>query len=200
MNELSTIKKELFPFDGDWEQAFSHPEKKGIWFIYGKSGSGKSRLSLMLAKYLSQWEKVVFNSLEERFSQSLINALKQINMVDANNRVLFVSESIDEFSKRLAKKHSAGIAIIDSLQHSLMNYKQYLKFKQLHENKLIIFISHADGKNPAGRSATSIMYDADMKIWVEGYKAFAKGRFIGDKAEYVIWPEGAEKYWSKYAN
>lgn len=41
---------------------------------------------------------------------------------------------------------------------------------------LIIFISHADGKNPAGRSAKSVMYDASLKIYIEGYRAFSKGK------------------------
>ena len=33
------------------------------------------------------------------------------------------------------------------------------------------------------------MYDATLKIWVEGFKAFSKGRFIGDKGEFTIWDE-----------
>lgn len=36
------------------------------------------------------------------------------------------------------------------------------------------------------------MYDASLKIWVEGYKAFSKGRYIGSNGgEYVIWEDGA---------
>jgi len=60
---------------------------------------------------------------------------------------------------------------------------------------LLIFISHADGKFPAGRSAKSVMYDATLKIYVEGYKAFSKGRYIGEKGEYTVWPEKAVAYW-----
>lgn len=41
------------------------------------------------------------------------------------------------------------------------------------------------------------MYDATLKIWVEGFKAFSKGRFIGDTGEYTIWGEGAEKVLGK---
>ena len=41
------------------------------------------------------------------------------------------------------------------------------------------------------------MYDATLKIWVEGYRAFSKGRFIGRTGKYDIWPEHAERYWGE---
>ena len=41
------------------------------------------------------------------------------------------------------------------------------------------------------------MYDATLKIWVEGFKAFSKGRFIGQTGEFTIWDEGAERYWGE---
>lgn len=37
------------------------------------------------------------------------------------------------------------------------------------------------------------MYDADLKIYIEGYVAFSKGRYIGDTGRYVIWEEGARE-------
>lgn len=39
------------------------------------------------------------------------------------------------------------------------------------------------------------MYDDTLKIWVEGYVAYSKGRFIGDKGKYMIWDKGAYMYW-----
>nr|DAL37874.1 MAG TPA_asm: hypothetical protein [Caudoviricetes sp.] len=78
-----------------------------------------------------------------------------------------------------------------------MNYREYIRFKEAHRDKLIIFISHAQGKAPRGSAAQSVMYDATLKIWVEGFKAFSKGRFIGEKGEYTIWDEGANRYWGE---
>ena len=40
-----------------------------------------------------------------------------------------------------------------------------------------------------------MMYDADLKIWVEGYTAFSKGRFIGETGKYTVWARGAAEYW-----
>ena len=87
--------------------------------------------------------------------------------------------------------------VIDSFQYSQLNYRTYIDFKQQHPKKLLIFISHADGKQPSGRAAKSVMFDATLKIYVEGYKAISKGRYIGETGEYIIWPEGVAKYWGQ---
>lgn len=44
------------------------------------------------------------------------------------------------------------------------------------------------------------MYDASLKIWVEGYKAFSKGRFFGSTGEITLWRQGAEEYWEGRKN
>ena len=50
--------------------------------------------------------------------------------------------------------------------------------------------------------AKNIRYDADIKIRVEGYKAFATTRYEdSDKGEggqdYTIWEQGAREYWAE---
>ena len=39
------------------------------------------------------------------------------------------------------------------------------------------------------------MYDASLKIYVEGFRAFSKGRFFGSVGHFTIWDEGAVRYW-----
>ena len=78
--------------------------------------------------------------------------------------------------------------------------KQYEEFIDLHKNKLIIFVSQADGLKPWGRTAQSAMYSASLKIWVEGYRAISKGRYRGNLGYYTIWAEKAEEYWNKQGN
>ena len=46
-----------------------------------------------------------------------------------------------------------------------------------------------------GRPAKRMMYDADLKLWVEGHTVFSKGRFIGPTGKFVVWQEGADRYW-----
>ncbi len=188
-----------FPFEGKWADAFSHPETTGTWFIWGNSGNGKSTFAMQLCGELCKYGKVLYNSLEEGVSLTFRNKL-ELMIKDGMllKKMNIVCENMDKLSERLSKRRSADFVVIDSYQYSELNYKQYLEFKQKHSNKLIIFISHADGKRPSGRSAKSVMFDASLKIWIEGYKAFSKGRFIGSNGGvYTIWAEGAEKIWGK---
>ena len=101
---------------------------------------------------------------------------------------------MDELSLRLKRQKSPDFVVIDSFQYTQMTYAQYIKFKERHKNKLLIFISHASGQNPDGRSAKKVQYDASLKIYVEGKRATSHGRFIGPKGYYDIWPEEAEVY------
>jgi len=183
-------------FQGEWKAAFSKPESCGVWFIWGNSGNGKSRFVMQLCKELVRFGKVLYNSLEEGDSLTLQNAFRELNMQETNRNLLIVNEDIKNMSERLSRRRSADFVVVDSFQYSGMTYEDYKTLKQTHKNKLLIFISHADGKRPSGRSAKSVMFDSSQKIWVEGYKAFSKGRFIGDNGGvYTIWREGANKYW-----
>jgi len=197
VTDLLNKKYKLFEFDGEWFEAFGNPERKGVWFVWGGSGNGKTTFVLDLIKNLAGFEKVAYNSLEEGGTHTMQRAFKRAGMIDVSRRVILIEgESIADLEDRMYKHKSAGVYVIDSLQYTGINYNEYKALKERHRDKLIIFISHADGKQPEGRSAKKIMYDAGLKIWVEGYKAFSKGRYIGSNGGvYTIWPEGAAKYW-----
>jgi hypothetical protein len=196
--EALKMKKKTLKFTGSWEAAFGTPEASGVWFVWGNSGNGKTSFVMQLCKELAKFGKVAFDSLEEGASLSMQNTLKRFKMQEINRRFLLLDcEPVDDLSERLLKRKSADFVIVDSYQYTQMTYKAYLKFKEKHKNKLLIFISHADGSSPAGRSAKSVMYDASLKIWVEGYRAFSKGRFIGSEGKYTIWEEGANRYYGE---
>jgi hypothetical protein len=88
--------------------------------------------------------------------------------------------------------------VIDSIQYAGLTYERYKRLKEKHRSKLIVLVSHADGKMPEGRSSKKIMYDATLKIWCEGYRAISKGRYIGPNGgTFTIWEDGSAKYWGK---
>ena len=104
-------------------------------------------------------------------------------------------ETVDGLIERLSKPKSPEFVIIDSVQAIGLSSRQYKDLRERFRSKLLVLVSQADGKRPAGRPAVSMMYDADLKIWVEGHIAFSKGRFMGETKEYVTWEEGALRYW-----
>ena len=44
--------------------------------------------------------------------------------------------------------------------------------------------------------AVDVEVDVDIKVRVEGFVAFVRSRYGGNKP-FVIWEEGAKKYWGR---
>lgn len=193
--DIINMQHSTFGMSGAWESFIGHPEKVGVWFIWGNSGNGKSSFAMQLCRELCRYESVLYNSLEEGTSLTMQLSLQRHGMANTERKFHMVSESLDVLNARLSKRGAPRVVVIDSFQYTQMSYKDYLAFRHRHKDRLLIFISHAEGKQPMGQAARSVMYDATLKIWVEGYKALSKGRFIGDRGEYVIWEAGAKKYW-----
>lgn len=198
VNELLAMKKPVYELSAEWREAFGEPERNGVWFVWGRSGSGKTSFVLQLCKELCRFGKVAYDSLEEGASISMKNAFIRAGMQDVARRlVLLDNENMEELDKRLSRRKSPDTVVIDSYQYTGMSFEDYLAFKRRHANKLIVIISQADGTRPKGRTAGRVMFDASLKIWVEGYRAMSKGRFFGEKGYYTIWAERAEEYWAK---
>jgi hypothetical protein len=198
IKDMMTKKYDTLPFTGEWLEAFGEPERTGVWFIWGASGSGKSTFALQLCAELCKFGKVLYNSLEEGSGLSFRNRIEMLkDMIDIR-RFNVVCEGEEDLTERLKRRRSADFVVIDSYQYFGLNYTEYKKFKEKHPNKLIIFISQADGSRPSGRSAKSVRFDADMKIWVECLKAYGKGRFIGENGGvFTIWNSGAWRAWGE---
>ncbi|MCM1035555.1 MAG: hypothetical protein NC038_05605 [Paludibacter sp.] len=197
VNDIRAYNPTLLPFDGDWLSGIGMPERTGSWIVWGNSANGKTRFALQLAKYLCRFGKVAYDSLEEGLSLSMQRAIADVGFSDAEqkrNFILLDKEPIDELIVRLKKQRSPQIVIIDSLQYTGMSYTDYKMLRDSFRNKLFIFISHADGKEPKGNVGKAVRYDAFVKIYVEGYKAMIQSRY-GGGAEYIIWETGATQYW-----
>ena len=198
VKEVLNKKRQTFPFDGKWADAFGQPERTGVWFIWGRSGNGKTSFVMQLIAELCKYDRVAFDSMEEGDSLSMRQKLVRHGLSKVGSRFhLLNAEPMTELKERLARRKSYNIIVIDSFQYTQMSYRDYIQFKEQFKDKLIIFISHAKGSLPRGSAAEGVMYDATLKIWVEGFKAFSKGRFIGPTGEFTIWDEGAERYWGE---
>jgi hypothetical protein len=201
--EILRYKPKVLPFEGAWFDSFGTPGLSGCWLIWGNSGNGKTRFTLQLCKYLVQFGRVAYNSLEEGLSLSFQSAIKAVGMQDVARRfVLLDKEPIDELRKRLNNQKAPDIIVIDSVQYSGLDKISAKALVDAFPRKLFIFVSHADGKNPAGRTASAIRFHAGVKLWVEGYRIPAPvSRFKdGACAPFTIWEEGAARYWIKTNN
>lgn len=190
-------------FDGAFKASFGRPELRGTWLIYGGSGCGKTTFVMELCKYLTRFGRVAYNSLEQGLSLSLQKAWERVNMAEAGTRIILLDkESLKELTARLRKKQSPDIIVIDSV-HYWTGFKMsdYTKLRDTFNNKLFIFIAHEKNGEPKGCIAQALRYDADIKVRVEGYKAFTTTRYeVADKgeggADFVIWEQGAAEYWA----
>lgn len=197
IKELYDKERNKMNFEGEFKEFIGNPEMSGSWFIWGQSANGKTMLAAQLAKYLTKFGKVAYNSLEEGDSDSLKIAFKLVKMEEVKSKIVVLDkEFLPELIERLVKRKSPKIIFIDSFQYFDINKREYKQLISRFRNKLFIFTSHADGKHPSGRAAASVKFDANVKIWVEGFKAFPQGRYGGGKP-YTIWQKGAEKYWGQ---
>jgi hypothetical protein len=194
VTQLYVKKRNLLAFEGEYAASFGRPELKGAWLIWAKSGSGKTTFVLKLCKYLTRFGRVAYNSMEEGDSESFKLACQRVSMEEVKAKFFILdNESIEELKERLRKHKAPNIVVVDSLQYSMMSYKDYVELKKEFPNVLFLFISHAEGKEPKGKVASSIQYDVSVKIRVEGYRAFPISRY-GGGLPFDIWKEGADKY------
>lgn len=180
-------------FTGLWFEAFKEPQDKGVWFIWGGSGSGKSTFVLMLCKILATLGfKVFLNLMEEETDDTdFIDRINLLEMNEVEDNFLARSYEYNDLVIYLKRKNSAKVVVIDSATYFFESFEQYKEFKKMFKDKIIIITGHANGKNPKYSLEDSIMFDAKMKIFVNGYLALCRGRTIGPNGgRFIIWEDG----------
>jgi hypothetical protein len=190
------LPEEFIRSFGDIEDAFD-------CIIYGSSGNGKTNFTVQVIKdlILSLNQKCVYISYEEGHTKTLqktmIERHDMLNIV-GNRLDVLDHATYDELVMLIKRNKSAKIWVIDSLQASHLTEEQCADLKKRfvmgRKKKIIIYISWAEGKKPKGAVAQAVEYYAHVKIRVEGLIAFFKSRFGGNK-NYIIWEEGAKRYW-----
>jgi replication-associated recombination protein RarA len=178
-------------FEGKWAEVIGQPERRHSWIVWGQSGSGKTTFNMQLAKHISLFEQVLYNSMEEGVSASIQEAYRRAG-ITSRDRVNLVSEGMKDLQTRLERKKSPSVVFIDSIKYTRFRWADYQAFKARFPNKLLIWVGHATGKEPKGALAEDIRYDAFVKIYTEGFRAFVTSRVRTGGESYIdIWPEGA---------
>lgn len=193
-SDIEKRKFKTLDFEGAWRDLIGTPEVSGSWILWGLSGNGKTRFALQLAKYLTNFERVFYNSLEEGMKLSFRKALQDNQMKSVGNKFTFHSERLPQMRKRLEQKRSPNVIFIDSLQYLKPTIEEYYQLLEDFPKKLFIFISHAQGLQPKGEIADVIRYHSDVKIRVHQFLASpAETTRYGGHKPYIIWEEGYRK-------
>jgi hypothetical protein len=188
-------KFRVLEFDGIWRDAVGCPELTGSWFIYGPPKNGKTSLAMMLAKYLTRFRRVGYDSIEEGLSLSIREAMHRVKMKEVKNRFMLIEkETVPELIERLSRHKSPDVIFIDSVQFMELKFSEYKRLKAQFPQKLFVYVSHIEGKQPQGATAKRIWRDANVSIRVEGFKAFPVGRYGGGEPV-VISKKLADDYW-----
>jgi hypothetical protein len=194
-NEVEGLSPELKNSLGDIEDAFD-------MISWGDSANGKTNFNLEVVAQLSIALKckATYVSWEEGHGKSLRDALIRHNLLDrmGNNMSILDGGSFQDIRKMIAKRRSSKIWVFDSIQASGWTQQEYAMLKNefvlSKKKKIFLVVSWADGKLPSGAVAKAVKYYANIKTRVDGFIAFPKGRYGGNK-NFIIWEEGAKKHY-----
>jgi hypothetical protein len=154
--------------------------------LSGHSAQGKTTFALKLAKELSRFGKVYYNSIEEGEGQTLQEAIIRVDLSTCVGRIVFGDrDTFDEMMAKL-KTNRATTLMIDSAQYINLTQAQYKQINETFPRKNIVIISwEGSGGLPKGEhmKATWFMVDIKCRVW-KGV-ATAMSRF-GPTTPYTI--------------
>jgi KaiC/GvpD/RAD55 family RecA-like ATPase len=192
--------KELTGLSDRFIAAHGIPEDRFVMAIYGKSGQGKSNYVAQVVKELltataDQKVKLLYMALEEGHGRTIRDTFVRQELDAYSGRVMVAQGGkLADLMARLKKAKSPKIIVVDSVQYLGISYEEYKELKEMFPSKIFIFISHSSGTRPKGSTAEEIVYDANIKVRVHGFKALITSRY-GSNENYIIWEEGARKAW-----
>ena len=65
LDAFMKMKFNSMGLEGEWLHHLGDATREGSWFIIGRSGHGKTYYALQMAKYLTNFGRVAFNSIEQ---------------------------------------------------------------------------------------------------------------------------------------
>ncbi len=210
-SNIVATKHETMAFTGKWLESFGEPPADGDWIIYGTSGSGKTGFALQLAKYLTNFGRVLYWQREQGNSKTFQKSWKREKMQECGTQITVADDdtTFEEIIKKMTQRKGYDFLITDSLttlryyieqinnedvvkSFGIVNYE---RFRKRMKNKLRIWLSHEKNGIPDTGVGDYIMKLADLKMRCEGFKVMTNSR-SGDKMkDFVIWEKGAKEYW-----
>ena len=209
--KFSTLENKNFktlPFTGVWYDSFGCPARDCKWFIYAKSGSGKTSFMIQLAAYMANfYKKVGYVSIEEGISESFKKAVRRADNAEKENynRIyLYDRATLDELIQEIETRKTVKFWIIDSIDNLQMTPQDIIKITTICKKqcKGLALVGFSDGKNPKTPAGVFCKYDADIKLIVDRFIIDdCNSRYGGNRQPFVINEElaaqrrGGQKVW-----
>lgn len=168
---VKTLLEKKYPsyeFNDEWKAVTGNPEINFKMLIWGASGSGKTTFTAKFCKYLTQFGKVYYNSIEQGEGKSLQDLALQLNLDECTPGTFMIGDrdSYDDMFEKL-KRNRAKFVIIDSAQYLNLTVIQYkLLIKTFPKKSFIIISWEGAGQHPKGEHAKAIRYMVDIKAYV----------------------------------
>lgn len=204
VGNILSRRTDVMPFEGEWLEAVGEPERRGTWIVYGPPKNGKTSFTMKLSKYLTEFGRVMYVSIEEGTGRSFALALERAKMMEVADRWTAITVEADMMTmedffasllERLRRKRSPDIVFIDSVQFLGMRMPMYYTLKKEFPDKLFVMVSHVVGGKVDGCVARRIMQDARC-IWrIEHFKAHPQSRYGGNMEPIIISPEKVAEYY-----
>jgi predicted ATP-dependent serine protease len=209
-HEIISTKHKTMTLHGDFARLIGEPVREGVWFVHGKTGQGKTTFCLQLAVELAKYGTIAYNAIEyikkgRKAPQTLKKAVLRANIKPIEEKFMVLpSYNLMELKRYLNRRKSPTIIFIDSLQYfkrdsqakKVISFGDYTELINEFPNRLFIFIGHSEKGEAKHSIGKEIEFDADVKIRVEGYRAFGISRYGGSEP-YTIWHEGVERHWNE---
>jgi energy-coupling factor transporter ATP-binding protein EcfA2 len=190
------IFKDIPGLGKQWVDAVGELKQGFRLIVWGESGNGKSNLVMQLAaQMIESLGTGIYLSLEEKQGPTMQRLIERYIAIDKRDRLKIPDKhpSYKDLMEYLKKPRTPNWIIIDSVQYfDFDSERRYKAMEEAFPNKCFIFVSHAKGKQPDGRVADKIRYDAGVKIFVRKDIGFVMHSRYGGHTNYVIWEQGAK--------
>lgn len=182
IGNLYAKKYTIMELDGMWRELLGEIEQTGCWLIFGKEKNGKTRVAMLLAKYLCSRYRVLYVSAEEGGSKNFTNNCKWAGVTPSDRKLMVLDYiKIDELKQRLAKRNAPEIVFIDNIT----TYQDELKYggtmgllKEFRKT-IFVFIAHEEDDKPYTATAKMASRLATVIMRVKGLQCHISGRVPG---------------------
>ena len=199
---------DIMPYDEEFKGVLGNIPQSVMMLVFGDSGNGKSEFTMRLAKSLCKHKIYVdWVSYEQGHGLDMQMLLKRNNMIevgsyfqvsDPNWKKDDDTSYLHDLDKKIGKRGSSDVFVIDSVQYMDITVKDYKWLKNRHKDKGFIFISHKEGKYPEGTTAKKIGYDGGCRILVKNFIAIPEKNRYGGNDPYFVWEERARMLEQKF--